>query len=299
MPEITDPGLLQQLNAGATQQPRVQRPLPSPPKPVDPYKDEDQAFQRNAEARAAEAARRQAEKDRRDQMEWDATHFPDGTPKPNANSPMSATQLEIEAKKEGADRRAMTVRQLMGQVRGLYESNIKGQPIERGFGALEYVDMLPNNEEFTKKAAAILPLIRPLVAQTAKEGDSDKEMQVFMAYIPTADDSDRAIEGKLNSLEILIGGMVDGKLPSETQAELQSSQADQQGNISVGGKAYQPVQGPPPSGPGYGQDFLGGVGDVVQGAGDVLGLVANPANAAVNAAFGTNLTTDFGQYLRD
>lgn len=66
----------------------------APPK-KDPYADEDQTFQRNSQARAdaaearareaedraQQAADRQAEQDRRSDLEWKATHNPDGTPK--------------------------------------------------------------------------------------------------------------------------------------------------------------------------------------------------------------------------
>lgn len=45
--------------------------------------------------------------------------------------------------------------------------------------------------------------------------------------------------------------------------------------------------------------FMSGVGDVVEGAFDVPGLIANPLNAGINAAFGTNLGTDLGQSARD
>lgn len=47
------------------------------------------------------------------------------------------------------------------------------------------------------------------------------------------------------------------------------------------------------------QDFKAGVGDLVEGAGDTLGLIGNPLNAGINALFGTELSTDLGQTLRD
>lgn len=46
------------------------------------------------------------------------------------------------------------------------------------------------------------------------------------------------------------------------------------------------------------QGFMAGVGDVVQGLGNIPGLVANPANATINQIFGTNLSTDLGMALR-
>lgn len=48
----------------------------------------------------------------------------------------------------------------------------------------------------------------------------------------------------------------------------------------------------------FAQNFASGAGDVVEGVGDAIGLFANPINAASNAAFGTNFTTDYGHDLR-
>lgn len=56
---------------------------------------------------------------------------------------------------------------------------------------------------------------------------------------------------------------------------------------------------PAESGPSFGDYFASGVGDVVEGTGDILGIVGNPLNAGVNAALGTDLTTDIGGMLRD
>jgi hypothetical protein len=58
----------------------------------------------------------------------------------------------------------------------------------------------------------------------------------------------------------------------------------------------------PPSGGGgsdLGQAFYAGVGDIAQGVGEMAGIVGNPANAAVNALFGTDLSTDLGQTFRE
>lgn len=51
--------------------------------------------------------------------------------------------------------------------------------------------------------------------------------------------------------------------------------------------------------PGYMQ-FAAGVGDVVQGGiNNTVGLLANPVNASINEAFGTNMSNDLGGVLRD
>lgn len=125
----------------------------------------------------------------------------------------SATAIAASQKAEGEKRRAETIATLMGQVRQLYGQDIKDGWPNAISGRLPAL-VRPANEEFNAAANGILPLIRPLVAQSAKEGDSDKEMQVFMAYIPQSWDDDRTIERKMNMLETLIGGMTGGLPPS-------------------------------------------------------------------------------------
>ena len=127
----------------------------------------------------------------------------------------SATALDLQAKQQGQMRRANTVRALMSEVRSLYEQDIKGGNAKRLFGLTEYIDALPANERFRTAGRNILPLIRNMIAQSAKEGDSNTELQIFESYIPTNDDTDATIEQKFRSMEILLGGMVDGKTPSE------------------------------------------------------------------------------------
>ena len=224
----------------------------------------------------------------------------------------TATEIELQAKAEGAQKRAETIRAIMGRVEDLYKADIAGQPASRLGGLTEYIGSLPKNDRFNAAANAMLPLIRPLVAQSAKEGDSDKEMQVFMAYIPQASDSDVAIEEKLNMLKTLIGGMVDGKVPSQTTAEVFQAMQQSEGKpFTYDGVVYQQGQSggtgggepTPPQGPSLldqiTQVSLQGLGSMAEGAGDVLGIVGNPLNATINAALGTNLSTDMGQSLRE
>lgn len=45
--------------------------------------------------------------------------------------------------------------------------------------------------------------------------------------------------------------------------------------------------------------FHAGVGDIAEGVGDTLGLIGNPLNTGINAALGTNLSTDLGQTFRE
>ena len=54
-----------------------------------------------------------------------------------------------------------------------------------------------------------------------------------------------------------------------------------------------------PSETSIGESLYAAGGDIAQTAGDVLGLVGNPANAAVNALLGTNLSTNLGETFRE
>lgn len=223
----------------------------------------------------------------------------------------TATEIELQAKGDAAAKRADTIRSIMGRVEDLYKADIAGQPASRLGGLTEYIGSLPKNDRFNAASNAMLPLIRPLVAQSAKEGDSDKEMQVFMAYIPQSSDSDIAIEEKLNMLKTLIGGMVDGKVPSQVTAEVFNAMGQSQGKpFTYDGVTYQQGQSggtpPPPAAPtepGFldqlGQGVSQGLGSLAEAAGNTIGIVGNPLSATINAATGSNLSTDLGTSARE
>lgn len=143
-----------------------------------------------------------------------------------ANTAKAEADLAAALKSaNGNKQKAAVLRaQMLSSIRQ-YKNVLKGQPISRGFGLFEGLfnesslfGLIPPYaafEAYDKSNQAILPLIRPLVAQSAKEGDSDKEMAVFMSYIPSADDSDAAKEEKYRMLDLLISGIGEGRPPSE------------------------------------------------------------------------------------
>ncbi|SES19703.1 hypothetical protein [Sphingobium sp. YR768] len=83
MPEITDPALLQQLNAGASAQPSAPQsftigtpdPMRATERQLGIQRDQQQIGISGANAQ------RDADKAARDRREWEATHGPDGTPR--------------------------------------------------------------------------------------------------------------------------------------------------------------------------------------------------------------------------
>lgn len=86
-------------------------------------------------------------------------------------------------------------------------------------------------------------------------------------------------------------------LSPETIQALRENETTRQ---SVRFKPYiAPSEAESPAGGDLGQAFYAGVGDIAQGVGELAGIVGNPANAAVNALFGTELSTDLGQTFRE
>ena len=291
-------------------------------------------FEAEKEARAQDAAQREQARFEKEMAGGGKTTFRPMTPEEvtQRGLPQGAYQISSEGevkpiapskseartaddiKAEGAKKRAETIRAIMGRTTDLFTQDIEGQPLERLGGLTEYFSALPKNERFDAAANSMLPLIRPLVAQTAKEGDSDKEMQVFMAYIPQASDSDIAIKEKLSLLEMLIGGMVDGKVPSQVTQEVAQTQAQAEGNtFTYGGKTYtkgqttipSPSAPTPPAGPSM-MDTIGtglgqGLGSLIEGGvNNTIGMAVNPVGQLMyNAMPGNQGTYDIGQSIRE
>lgn len=166
----------------------------------------------SAGSSAASAART------RQQMGIDASIAPYQKRAAEAEAQLKAFQARQASEAARArQEKANTILSMVKQQEGLYNKDIKGQPASRLWGATEYMDFLPQNERFRDAGKQILPLIRPLVAQSAKAGDSDKEMTIFESYIPSNDDTDINIENKFKALRVLVGGIQQGKTPSELE----------------------------------------------------------------------------------
>lgn len=167
---------------------------------------------------------------------------PDNVARPIAGLPSSL----IEG--SGKDAKADVALSQINDIESIYTKSLKGQPASRGFGMAEYLPT-PDMKLFDDASMQMLPLIRPLIAQTAREGDSNKEMEVFLSFVPSRWDSDGSIEYKIGSLRRLIEGMQLGKPPSQL--------IDQDGSVvqpapatpSAPAAPNTPAAGPPPVGP--------------------------------------------------
>lgn len=247
-------------------------------------------------------------------------------------------KTDIDVKQEQAEKRRATVESLMGEVKHLYKQDIEGQPFSRLGGLTEYISALPENERFTAAGQTMLPLIRPMIAQTAKEGDSNQEMMIFQSYIPSAGDSDITIEQKFKSMEMLLDGMLEGKPPSETLARLSQQKQVSGEGPALGEGPGEEIMGvvtdegivpeeddddvPPsivspdgPNGSGGGSGGSGppdpysldnialglgqGMGSVVEGAAAIPGIVANPLGTMMYRAAGYKQPYDLGTSLRE
>jgi hypothetical protein len=133
------------------------------------------------------------------------------------------------------------------------------------------------------------------------------------AYFPQYNDTPQEAAVKNQKMLRLIEAAKANAGPAWAKVEpalapfMQQLQAQQQTDQQQGDPAFTPdgalnvhvtqdappaPQAPPPS------PFVSSVGDIAQGFGDVVGIAGNPLNAAINAATGTNLSTDLGETLR-
>lgn len=144
-----------------------------------------------------------------------------------------------------------------------------------------------------------LQLLRDSVA-SLEQSQSDAQFQENM---------DKVIESYERVINRLGGGGTELEKTKETQGgEGPAAEDFEEGYSEEGGLKVRvtddspaspdgPVMGP--NNPGFWNQIGMGTGDLVETAGDTLGLVANPLNAGVNAVLGTNLSTDLGQTLRE
>lgn len=198
--------------------------------------------------------------------------------------------FQEDQKRDGKGKKANVIRTLSGELKQQFEDNIKGQPASRIWGATEYIDDLPANDTFKSSGEQLLGLIRPLIATGAKDGDSDKEMEIFKSYVPSNDDTDMNIERKLKALDVLVGGVIDGKSPSELQQIIEAPESDQlpKPQLSTTNQTQQQI--------------VGGNGGSVTATSGEFETVDDPALAGVNdqvynMLVGGKSAAEIGSYL--
>ena len=308
-----------------------QQPTTSPPaspfgnRPViyqgrDPDKAEDQQFQRDAAARDAAKFEYQQQRD----AVQDAKDAAKGN-KPATN--------DVKLQQKRASLTSLETQ--INRVQQLYDSNLK----DEAYGVLSSIgQMLPtqDNRQFNAAAAGMAEQGMSAFRVPGVGAQSDTELRQFVeANRPAASNYDTTIEEKLRQLRVRVeatraemglppaqwakppplGGdeaqaglqerIAASKTPADAAAIIQwlvannrPPDADTIARIMANvGNPNPDVR--PPEEPGLLRSFGEGVGGVVEGAGDVLGIVSNPFSAAINAATGSNLSTDMGRSLRE
>ena len=354
--------------------------LASPPKLPDPYqvqKDREAAAARaRDDRRADDSAAITAARARRDEIEWKATHNPDGTKKEPADAagkPLPAWAATPYEKQVGIfGEIAGGLNQFKDEyagntLTGGLENTLQAKGLDFGmaspgqrdwwarFGSTDNVirnDLfgasLTDGEKASYAATTVDPSMDPKIvkenlgrrreilakalarktnflkaqgySREAIEALAGEYAQEFGAAVvapvePPGSGDDRpngltpdqqaaydafnrinpnATAEQLNAFAKSIG------MESIANADDIVRKRDAGGGLpSAVGASVNPQDTPPDNGGGLMRSLHMGVGDVAQGAGDVLGLVANPVNAGINAVLGTNLGTDLGQTFRN
>jgi hypothetical protein len=181
----------------------------------------------------------------------------------------------------------------------------------KGMNPLEYGNTRSANLEFDDASGSLRGYITGILGLTSKQFDTPAEQAAFIGtLLPSAGDRDGQIEGKLERLRGIIqeardSGAQYGFAPPEGEAELVEFDTNPDLRVNDKGqvvniKTGEIVQLPSAdTGPSGWDNFLSGVGDIVKGVGDTVGLVTNPLNTAVNTVFGTNIGTDLGTAARE
>lgn len=289
-------------------------------KRVDPYKSEDQAFQRNSERRADEEHRRKmTEAAKKAEVEEEN--------RKKALGIKTESQLQdIRAELSNVITTAKKAKELSKS--GTFATGF-GAETAGGIGGTAAKDVLGllntigANTAFTR-----LQKMRDESPTGGALGQvTEKELALLRDSIASLDpsQSDGQFQGNMDNIiqhyqRILdkTGGGLSANVTDTGKTGTPGEKVEENG-VMVGFYGADGNFVPIDSGPNfdaegnpipveqlnqnaeneYAEQFKSGVGDVVQGAGDALGLVGNPLNAGINAIAGTELSTDLGQTFRD
>jgi hypothetical protein len=195
--------------------------------------------------------------------------------------------------------------QRLGELKTRYERDFKG------ISPLEYGGIRSANKEFDDASGSLRAYIAGVLGLSGQQFNTPAEQQAFIGtLLPAAGDRDGQIESKIGRLQDLLdnakkaGAKYGFALPEEEaelveftpNPDLRLNDKGQVVNIKTGEIVLLPSADTGPSG---WDNFLSGVGDIVKGVGDTVGLVTNPLNTAVNSVFGTNIGTDLGTAARE
>ncbi|WP_299327650.1 hypothetical protein [Parasphingopyxis sp.] len=132
----------------------------------------------------------------------------------------------------------------LDEVERLFEQHFEG---EGDRGVVEYVPGFanPTNQNFNQASQRLLALVRPAIAMSAREGDSDREMAIFESYIPSSTSFDVTNRNTINTLRSMLENLSQGVLPSETEAQMGGSQRAAPANNAPQSGVIPPQEVPP------------------------------------------------------
>lgn len=300
--------------------------IPGRPKPVDPYKERDQQLQEAAAAREAERLRMAQEDQARQQAEAAGTG---GKP----TEAQQKTSILLSRIMNGFGTITRTSQgDRAAQEPGFVES-ARGGLDPKGFGGAAVRKWAGENRRIVHDAQQDA-LDALLTLGTGAAYNQEQLSGQMTAYFPAYGDTQREISEKNNRMKSLIAAAKVNAGPKwgEVEAAIAPYLTSLDTKVPEGatirdGKVYDAKgaqigispgapDGPalPPSG-GAGGDggFLGvdswgelgsglamGVGDLVEGAGDIAGIVTNPISTTIGRAMGyDHYTADLGTSLRE
>lgn len=268
--------------------------------------------------RIAQAGEKRAEvKAAREEAEWNATHNPDGSLKPK---PAEAGGKPTESERTAAflATRLATAANQIGAV-----DNLSAASPSMGVEAVRSVfgdtaaNYLTGEDRQRIEAAQIDFIDSALTLGTGAAYTAEQLAGYRKSFFPVLGDSEATIRDKRARLEGLMQAArvkAGNAAPDIDRAvaaifpQAQNPAATEENSVPndryapgyrdgglVGSVTDDsPAPPPPPVHP-----LTAGIGDMVQGVGDLAGIVVNPVNAGINAVAGTNIGTDLGSYLRD
>lgn len=161
----------------------------APPK-VEPYAAEDQALQREANARAEEANRRAAEANDRAAREFAATHNPDGSPKP---APKQVQSIPTAAA-AGIQSNLENLRAVDAAIAAL---KARPQSIGPGTGMLGDTFTQFNDPQGTDTRALVGKIGATTIHDLSGAAVSATEAPRFQPFVPTVTDTPETAQKKL------------------------------------------------------------------------------------------------------
>lgn len=170
--------------------------------PPDPMEQARDARARAADRRAQTAEERAAAKDAREQREWEATHNPDGSPKPvaakNGSAELTAATRANAINAFTATRQLDT---LIADIEGRFK---KGPGATSGpMGALDWLPT-PGNRQFDAAGNAVRGAAITALGFTSGQTNTPREVEQNIGpYIPQAGDYDAVIADKIARLKEL------------------------------------------------------------------------------------------------